>query len=143
MHNIENSLPTQRHLLALCNSALHALSCYPGGIRKRIEPDLERRASGRAIASWEKPILIEGWCGHPLPIENPEMPLDERPTDVDVLMRDYSLLRVTSGYRVVMEIVWNADGWFGRIEPGAWEVNFFNWTKNFYYYDDDNVEPAT
>jgi len=141
MHDIENSLPTQRHILALCSSALRPLSVFRSVIQ-RIEPHAERKINGRETASWEMPILIEGWCEHPLPMEDTEMPVDERPTDVDVLMRDYSWLRVTSGYRVVMEIVWNANGWFGRIEPGAWEAKFFSWTAHFLDYSNPDINDS-
>ena len=70
------------------------------------------------------------------------MPLDERPTDAGVIKRDYSLLRVSSGSHVVFEVVWNEDGWFGHIKPGAWEVIFLKWTVYWWQCEGDDVVSA-
>ena len=41
MHSIENSLAAQRHILTLCNAAMHALNCHPHGINKKIKPGFD------------------------------------------------------------------------------------------------------
>jgi hypothetical protein len=131
----ENSLATQRHMRALCNAAEHALYCHPREFHKRIKPGFD----GTIPESWEKPVYIKATYKHPLPPDLPEMAFNERPTDADAIEREYSLLRISSGPDVVLEMMWNEKGWFGHIEPGAWEVIFINWTHHWWQCEGDDI----
>jgi hypothetical protein len=138
MHNIENSVAAQRHMFKLFSAAELALSCHPGGIHKRIRPDFD----GEDAEPWEKLLTVEARYDHSFPVDSPEMPLDERPPDADPSEGEYSLLRVSYGSRVVMEVRWNMDGWFGYIEPGVWEILFVRWTIFWHQSEGDDVAPA-
>ena len=108
MPNIQNSLAAQRHILMLCSAAMHALSCHPRGVHKMVKPGFD----GTEAETWEKPIFIEAICEHSLPVEEPELALSVRP-DADTIERECSVLRVSSGSHVVLEVVWTR-GWLVR-----------------------------